>query len=315
MFHANCWGLAYAAPLLGADLIMPSRFLQAPALARLIEEERVTVPAGVPTIWLELLRHADEHRPDLSSVRTIIAGGAAVPRTLMEAFEERHGLRIIQAWGMTEMSPLGSVARPPASASGEEHWSARATAGRLVPLVEGRIVDDDGNEVEWDGSSTGELQVRGPFVARTYYEEPEAADRFDGDWLKSGDVAAIDRGGVVRITDRAKDVIKSGGEWISSVDLEGEIMAHPAVAEAAVIAVPHERWQERPLACVVVKEGASVTPEELREHLRDRVAKWWVPEEFAFIDAVPKTSVGKFDKKVLRARLRAGELGRQATTA
>jgi fatty-acyl-CoA synthase len=157
--------------------------------------------------------------------------------------------------------------------------------------------------------------VRGPFVARTYYEEPEAADRFDGDWLKTGDVASIDRGGVVRITDRAKDVIKSGGEWISSVDLEGEIMAHPAVAEAAVIAVPNERWQERPLACVVVKEGTSVTQQELREHLRDRVAKWWIPEEFVFIDAVPKTSVGKFDKKVLRARLRAGELGRQATTA
>jgi fatty-acyl-CoA synthase len=308
MFHANAWGLPYSCALVGADLVMPGPFLQGEPLAKLIEEEKVTVAGAVPTIWMDLLRYADEAKPDLSSIRAVICGGSAVPRALMEAFEERHGIRIIQAWGMTETSPLGSVARPPSEATGEEHWSYRTTAGRLSPLVEGRIVDDDGNELPCDGRTTGELQVRGPWIARAYYEDPAGAEKFDGEWLRTGDVASIDERGYIRISDRSKDVIKSGGEWISSVELEVEIMAHAAVAEAAVIAKPDERWQERPLACVVVKEDSEVSAEELCEHLRDRVAKWWIPDEYAFIDEVPKTSVGKFDKKVLRKRLEDGEL-------
>jgi fatty-acyl-CoA synthase len=308
MFHANSWGIPYAAGLVGCDLIMPAQFLQAEPLAKLIEEERVTVSAAVPTIWLDLLRYADSHDVDLSSLRTVICGGAAVPLSLMQQFQERHNVKIIQAWGMTEMSPLGTVARPPADVSDDDHWTYRDRAGRLMPLVEARLMNDDGSEAPWDGESTGELQVRGPWIASAYYEDPSGDDKFDDGWLRTGDIASIDSRGFVRITDRSKDVIKSGGEWISSVELEGELMAHPEVDEAAVIARPDEKWSERPLACVVLSEGASATPEELCEHLRSRVAKWWLPEEFAFIDEVPKTSVGKFDKKVLRQRLADGEL-------
>jgi fatty-acyl-CoA synthase len=238
----------------------------------------------------------------------VVCGGSAVPLALMKAFEERHGTRIIQAWGMTETSPLGSVAHPPEGADDDEHWRYRATAGRLIPLVEARLMDDAGEEVSWDGESTGELQVRGPWIARTYFEDPDADEKFDDGWLRTGDVASIDAAGYIRISDRSKDVIKSGGEWISSVDLENELMAHEAVAEAAVIAKPDDRWSERPLACVVLEEGADASASELREHLAARVAKWWIPDEFAFIDEVPKTSVGKFDKKVLRKRLEEGEL-------
>jgi acyl-CoA synthetase (AMP-forming)/AMP-acid ligase II len=308
MFHANSWGIPYAAGLTGCDLVMPAQFLQAEPLAKLIEAERVTVSAAVPTIWMDLLRYADENEPDLSSLRTVICGGAAVPLALMKQFEERHGVRIVQAWGMTEMSPLGTVARPPGNVSGDDEWTYRDRAGRLIPLVEARLVADDGSVVPWDGESTGELQVRGPWIASDYYEDPSGRDKFDDGWLRTGDIASIDARGFVRISDRSKDVIKSGGEWISSVELEVELMAHPDVEEAAVIARPDERWTERPLACVVLSEGAGTTPEELTEHLRPRVAKWWLPEEFAFIDEVPKTSVGKFDKKLLRQRLADGEL-------
>jgi fatty-acyl-CoA synthase len=315
MFHANAWGIPYAAGLTGCSLVMPNKFMQAEPIARAIETEKVTVSAAVPTIWADLLNHANEKSPDLSSVTRVICGGAAVPLSLMQAWEEQHGLRIIQAWGMTETSPLGSVARPPASAEGDEHWQFRSKAGRINPLVEARLVDDDGNEVPWDGESTGELEVRGPWIARAYYNDPSGDDKFDDGWLRTGDIAAIDSHGFIRISDRSKDVIKSGGEWISSVDLEGELMAHPAVAEAAVIAKPDEKWTERPLACVVVKDGEDVSPSDLCAHLQDRVAKWWVPDEFAFIDEVPKTSVGKFDKKVLRKRLEEGELERTPVEA
>jgi fatty-acyl-CoA synthase len=304
MFHANAWGIPYGSALTGADLVMPGRDLSAPALAELIAAERVTMTAGVPTIWMELLRHADEHKPDLSSLRLVVCGGSAVPLTLMQQFEERHGVRILQAWGMTETSPLGSVARPPAAVDEEEHWRYRATAGRPAPLVETRLVGDDG-EVPWDGKSTGELEVRGPWVARAYYGDESSDEKFDEGWLRTGDIAAIDERGYIMISDRAKDVIKSGGEWISSVELENEIMAHPAVKEAAVIARPDERWGERPLACVVPEEGEELTLEDLREHLASRVAKWWLPDALEIIDEVPKTSVGKFDKKVLRTRLSA----------
>jgi len=308
MFHANAWGLAHSAALMGADLVMPGRFLQAERLARAIESERVTVAGAVPTIWLDLLRYADEQHPDLSSLRLVVCGGSAVPRSLMEAFEERHGMHIVQAWGMTETSPLAAVAHPPRELEGEEEWSYRTEAGRVLPLIDIRLMDDEGREVPWDGESTGEIQIRGPWIASRYYEDPSGDEKFDDGWLRTGDIAAMDDEGYLRITDRAKDVIKSGGEWISSVDLENELVAHDDVEEAAVVAMPDERWAERPLACVVLREGAQVGPDELREHLSARVAKWWLPDAWAMIDEVPKTSTGKYDKKVLRQRLADGEL-------
>jgi fatty-acyl-CoA synthase len=315
MFHANAWGIPYACGLTGADLVMPGHDLSAPALAALIAEERVTLSGAVPTIWMDLLRHADENQPDLSSLRLVICGGSAVPLALMQQLEERHDVRVIQAWGMTETNPLGSVARPPGQAKADEHWRYRATAGRPSALVEARLKRDGGEDAPWDGESTGELEVRGPWVARAYYRDEESEAKFDAGWLRTGDIAAIDEHGFIKISDRAKDVIKSGGEWISSVELENEIMGHPAVLEAAVIAMPDERWSERPLACVVLEEGAELTLEELREHLAPRVAKWWIPDEVAVIDEVPKTSVGKFDKKVLRRRLEEGALERRRLSA
>ena len=307
MFHVNAWGLPYAAALSGATLIMPGRHLGAESLAKLIESERATAMACVPTLYADLLRHADAHKPDLRSLKCAISGGAAMPRALAQAFEERHGVSLLQAWGMTETSPLCTVARAPAGASGEEEWAIRTTQGRPVPFVELRLVDDAGAQVAWDGSSTGEIEVRGPWIASGYYKE-DALEKFDAGWLRTGDIAHVDPAGWVSITDRSKDVIKSGGEWISSVELENQLMSHPAVREAAVIAAPNERWSERPLACVVVEDGAQVSAAELVEYLRGRVAKWWLPEEFAFVTEVPKTSVGKFDKRRLRAALADGQL-------
>jgi fatty-acyl-CoA synthase len=310
MFHANAWGIPYACTMTGADLVLPGANLKPEALANLIEEERVTLSAAVPTIWMDLLRYADEHQPDLSSMRLVICGGSAVPLGLMQQFEERHNMRIVQAWGMTETSPLGSVARPPHGATEEEHWRLRATAGRPSGLVEARLIRDGGEEVPWDGASTGELEVRGPWVVREYFKDEESDAKFNDGWLRTGDIAAIDERGYIMISDRAKDVIKSGGEWISSVNLEIEIMAHPKVQEAAVISMPHERWGERPLACVVLEPQADLTLDELNEHLAPRVAKWSLPDELAIVDEVPKTSVGKFDKKVLRRHLEEGRLER-----
>jgi fatty-acyl-CoA synthase len=308
MFHANAWGLPYGAALAGADLILPDRFLGAEPLAKLIEAERPTLMGCVPTIFADLLRYADTHpEVDLSSLSNAACGGSAVPRQLMRDFEERHGVRIFQAWGMTETSPVATYSRPREGEHDEAYWDDRARQGRPLPWVELRLVDDDGGEVPWDGSSTGEIEVRGPWVAAGYFRESDEA-KFDAGWLRTGDIAAVDEKGFVQITDRAKDVIKSGGEWISSVELENELMSHPDVVEAAVIAKPDGRWAERPLCCVVLHDGASATPEQLVEHLRSRVAKWWLPDEFAFVSEIPKTSVGKFDKKVLRGRLTEGTL-------
>jgi fatty-acyl-CoA synthase len=308
MFHVNAWGLPYAVALSGGTLVLPGRHLGAEPLTRLIEGERCTTMACVPTIYADLLRYADAHGPDLSSLKSAICGGAAMPPALARAFQERHGVSLVHAWGMTETSPMCTVARAPAGVGEDEEWAIRVTQGRAVPFVELRLIDDDGVEVAWDGRSRGEIEVRGPWIASAYYRE-DGSEKFDEGWLRTGDIAHIDPAGWVTITDRAKDVIKSGGEWISSVELENELMAHPAVREAAVIAAPDERWSERPLACVVIEEGADVTPAELVEHLRGRVAKWWLPEEFAFISEVPKTSVGKFDKRRLRAALAEGQLG------
>jgi fatty-acyl-CoA synthase len=309
MFHANCWGIPYAAFLCGASLIMPGRFLQAEPLTRMVREERVTFSGAVPTIWADIFRYGEQHEIDLSSLRMIICGGSAVPRSLMENFESRYGVRIVQAWGMTETSPLAAVAHPPAhvefGADGEMDW--RSHTGRVVGGVELRIVDDAGNALPWDGEAVGEIEVRGPWITGSYYRD-DSPEKFDDGWLRTGDVGSVSPEGFIQITDRAKDVIKSGGEWISSVELENYLMAHPDVIEASVIGVPDPRWDERPLACVVRKEGATAGPQDLAEYLAGKVAKWQVPERWSFIDEVPKTSVGKFDKKVLRARHEKGDL-------
>jgi fatty-acyl-CoA synthase len=309
MFHANAWGLPHGAALAGADLLLPNQFLSAEPLAGFIAAERPTLMGCVPTIFADLLRFADEHpEVDLSSLTNATCGGSAVPRQLMRDFEERHRVKIFQAWGMTETSPVATFSRPEERDREEDYWDARAKQGRPLPWVELRLTGDDGGEVAWDGRSTGEIEVRGPWIAARYYNDESGDDKFDAGWLRTGDIAAVDPEGFVQITDRAKDVIKSGGEWISSVELENEMMSHPDVVEAAVIAKPDERWSERPLCCVVLREGASATAPELVEHLRGRVAKWWLPDEFAFLEEIPKTSVGKFDKKVLRGDLSEGSL-------
>jgi fatty-acyl-CoA synthase len=309
MFHANAWGLPHGAALAGADLILPDRFLQAEPLAQLIAAERPTLMGCVPTIFADMLRYADEHpEVDLTSLQNAACGGSAVPKQLMKDFEERHSVRIFQAWGMTETSPVATYSRPDETGDHDDkYWDGRAKQGKPLPWVELRLLGDDGQEVVWDGESTGEIEVRGPWIAARYFQEDDP-DKFDVGWLRTGDIAAVDREGSVQITDRSKDVIKSGGEWISSVELENEVMAHPDVVEAAVIAKPDERWAERPLCCVVLREGADTSADELVEHLSGRVAKWWLPDEFAFIGEVPKTSVGKFDKKVLRGELAEGTL-------
>lgn len=308
MFHANAWGIPYAALMTGASLLQPDRYLQAEPLARMIEAERATGAGAVPTIWNDLLHFLDEHPEiDTSSVREVIVGGAACPPALMRAFQERHDIRVLHAWGMTEMSPLGTVAVPPAEATGDAEWAYRETQGRLACAVEGRLVGPDGAEVPWDGESVGELQVRGPWITGSYYldDDPE---KFDDGWLRTGDVGSLTPDGFLHLTDRAKDVIKSGGEWISSVELENILMGHPKVKEASVVGVPDEKWGERPLAMVVVAENEQVTAEDLGSFLAGRVARWQVPERWAFIAEVPKTSVGKFDKKVLRQRFAEGGL-------
>jgi fatty-acyl-CoA synthase len=314
MFHVNAWGIPHAAALAGADLVMPDRFLQAEPLARLIESERPTIIGCVPTIFADLLRYADTHDVDISSLDNAACGGSAVPRQLMRDFEERHSVNVFQAWGMTETSPVASYSRPDEGAGHDErYWDMRAKQGKPLPWVQTRLVDDEGAEVPWDGESTGELEVRGPWIAARYFDDESGSGRFHDGWLRTGDIASIDEHAFIQITDRSKDVIKSGGEWISSVELENEVMAHPDVIEAAVIAKPDEKWAERPLCCVVVREGASVSAEQLLEHLRGRVAKWWLPDEFAFVEEVPKTSVGKFDKKALRGRLQDGTLPGRVT--
>jgi len=307
MFHANAWGLPYTGWMAGAGFVMPGRFLQAAPLCRLIATERPTVAGAVPTIWNDILRHIEANPVDLSSLRFVVCGGSAVPRSLMERFQERHGVRIVQAWGMTETSPLAAIALPPRDARPEEEMDWRARTGRVIAGVELRIVDDAGNVLAWDGRTAGEIEVRGPWVTAAYYRE-DAPEKFHDGWLRTGDVGSVDAHGFVQITDRAKDVIKSGGEWISSVELENAIMAHPDVLEAAVVGVPDPRWEERPLACVVPRPGARPTADALKAFLAERVARWWVPERWSFIDEVPKTSVGKFDKKLLRSRYAEGAL-------
>jgi len=311
MFHANAWGLPFAATMVGAKQVFPGPYLQPQDLAQLIEQEKVTLTAGVPTIWIGLfqLLEREPEKYDLSSLRTMPVGGSAAPRSLIEGFEKKFGIHIAHAWGMTETTPLGTASKLKSRLEElpeEERFSIRAKQGIPVPFVEIRAVDDAGREVPWDGKTMGELQVRGPWVIKSYYNDPRNEEAFDEGWFRTGDVVTIDPEGYIQIVDRTKDLVKSGGEWISTVDLENAIMAHPKVLEAAVIAVPHPKWQERPLACVVPKEEFKdkLTKEEILESLRGKFAKWWLPDDVIFLEGLPKTSVGKFDKKLLREKLK-----------
>ncbi|MFI7671665.1 long-chain fatty acid--CoA ligase [Nocardia sp. NPDC049526] len=311
LFHANAWGLPYAALMSGANVLMPDRFLQPGPLLEMMATEKPTFAAAVPTIWGGVLAGLAAKPQDISHLRSVVVGGSAVPPSMMRAFQEKHGVRILHAWGMTETSPLGSVAHPPAGVEGEDEWEYRFTQGRFPASVQARLVGDNGSVVPNDGESLGELEVRGPWITGSYYAPDGAVidpDKFDDGWLRTGDVGKISPDGYLTLVDRSKDVIKSGGEWISSVDLENAIMGHPAVAEAAVIGVPDEKWDERPLVAIVLAEGTEAKPEELRDFLADKFAKWQLPERWTFIAEVPKTSVGKFDKKRLRAQYADGDL-------
>jgi len=307
MFHVNAWGVPYAAWMIGSDMLFPGRFLQPEPLCTFIRTEKPTFTGGVPTIFTGMLAYVDATGADVSSLKRAVGGGSAVPMSLIDAFRDRLGIDLIQAWGMTETSPIGTVAQPPKGTPLDEERYFRAKTGRSVPGVELRIVDDDGNEVPNDGETVGEIEVRGPWITGSYYKA-DVPEKFHDGWLRTGDVGNIDSRGFVQITDRSKDVIKSGGEWISSVELETLLMGHPAIADAAVIGVPDERWQERPLAAVVLKQGAVANPDELRAFLADKVARWWLPERWAFVDELPKTSVGKQDKKLMRAMYADGKI-------
>jgi fatty-acyl-CoA synthase len=305
MFHANAWGLPYGALLAGSSIVFPGPNMTPKGVLGLLERHRVTVTAGVPTIWLGALPLLDEF--DLSALQRVLCGGSAVPRSLSEAYRGKIGIPILHAWGMTETSPVATVASPRShddALDDDARAEARARQGQPTPLVELRVVEPGTGEIlPWDDETSGEIQAAGPWVASAYYNDEGGAAQFTDDgWLRTGDVATIDRHGSVKIVDRTKDLLKSGGEWISSVQLENAIMSHPAVVEAAVIGVPHERWVERPLACVVVENGASLTLEELRAHLEPLVPHWWMPDALELIDEVPKTSVGKFSKRTLREK-------------
>ena len=305
LFHALGWGLPFICGLTGATVVMPGPNLQPAAVAELIGEHRVNWAGGVPTLWMDLLRvvnaRASSESPvDLSSLKTIVGGGTAVPESLMRAYGAL-GVDFVQGWGMTEVFPGATMVTPSAMVDTDDGWRARTSAGRISPLYEMRVVTDDGTELPKDGVSVGELEIRGPVVVGSYLGSEPTEDKFRDGWLRTGDVGTIDASGWVRITDRLKDAIKSGGEWISSVDLESALMAHPSVHEAAVVGRRDDRWGERPAAFVVADEA--VDAGVLRDHLTGRVAKWWIPEDFRLIDSIPRTSTGKFDKKVLRESL------------
>jgi len=310
MFHANAWGLLHAGIMMGSKIVLPGRFMDPFRIARLMTQERVTVAAGVPTIWIGLLNVLEREQVDLSALRAIYCGGSAVPRSLIEGLQ-RKNLNIVQAWGMTETSPLASVSRLRSYQLDlplDEQFRVRAKQGTVIPGVDFRVVDlETGQEVPWDGETYGELQVRGPWIARAYYKDSESSAKFAEGWLRTGDVAVVDEDGIIQLVDRTKDLVKSGGEWISSVELEGLIMGHSKVLEACVIGIPDPKWDERPLAFVVAKPDFTerITKEEIIDYVRPHVAKWWLPDDVVFVDAIPKTSVGKFDKKVLRSQYAA----------
>jgi fatty-acyl-CoA synthase len=307
MFHANAWGFPHAGIMMGSNFVLPGRFLDPLKIAQLMAEERVTVACGVPTIWIGMLHMLEREHLDLSSLRAIYCGGSAIPRSLIEGLY-RNNINIVHAWGMTETSPLASVCNLRSYQQDlplEEVFRIKGKQGTVLPGVEFRVVDmETGQEVPWDNQSYGELQVRGPWIARAYYADSESSAKFADGWLRTGDVAVVDEDGMLQLVDRTKDLVKSGGEWISSVELEGLIMGHPKVLEACVIGIPHPKWSERPLGCIVAKPdyAGQITKEEIMAYLTPLVAKWWLPDDIVFIDAIPKTSVGKFDKNVLRSR-------------
>ena len=310
MFHVNAWGIPFAAFLAGNTIHMPGRYMTPAALVDFIEAERSTLASAVPTIWGGILKVGTQREIDLSSLRMGTSGGAAMPRSLMETFQKQYGLTIIQGWGMTETSPVGGMARPPADVEQgtAEEMDYRMKSGRLLAGMQLRVVDDQGHEVPWDGKSTGEIEVRGPWITSRYFGL-DAPEKFRDGWLRTGDIGTMDDRGYFQISDRLKDVIKSGGEWISSVELENLLAGSPDVAEAAVIGIPDDKWTERPLACVVPSDpSAPADPAALAAFLDGKVARWQVPENWTFVDEVPKTTVGKFDKKVLRARYQNGDL-------
>ncbi|MCH6553720.1 MAG: AMP-binding protein [Acidobacteria bacterium] len=303
MFHAMAWGLPFAATFLGCRQVFPGAHLQPRDLAELIQDERITLTAGVPTLWLGLLGLLEKERYDLSSLRTMPVGGAAAPRVMIEDYQKKFGVPITHAWGMTETTPLGTVSRLKSYMHDwpeDRQFEVRAKQGMPVPGVEIRVVDEDGNEVPCDGKSMGELHVRGPWVISAYYDDPRSADSFVDGWFRTGDVVTMDSEGYIQIVDRTKDLVKSGGEWISTVELENAIMAHAGILEATVIAVPHPKWQERPLAVVVPKETNHATAEELKTFLAAKFARWQLPDAFVFTESIPRTSTGKFLKTKLR---------------
>jgi len=316
-FHAMAWGLPYACAASGADIVMPGPHLRPQPLADLIAGERVTIAAGVPTIWNGLYHELKQNPRDISCVRALVVGGSAMPRSLIEAYEHELGVNVVHAWGMTEMSPLGTVSIPlkvHEELNDSSIWDIKAKQGYPLLGVELRIVDEVGRKLPWDGKTMGELQVRGPWVIRQYFRRNATPDYMTQDgWFRTGDVVTMTPDGYMTIMDRTKDLVKSGGEWISTVELEGVIIGHPKVLEAAVIAIPDEQWSERPMACVVrTQDGWDLTAEELQVYVGARVARFWVPERVVFIDEVPKTSVGKFDKKTLRRQFAEGQLGESA---
>lgn len=313
-FHAMAWGLPYTCAMAGADVVMPGLHLKPGPLAQLIEQERVTVAAGVPTIWTALYHELRQNPRDVSSIRALVVGGSAMPRSLIEAYEKELNVNVLHAWGMTEMSPLGTVSilqKQHQALSDAEKWDVKATQGYPIAGVEMRIVDGAGTELPWDGQSMGELQVRGPWIARQYFKRDPTEENFTADgWFRTGDVCTMSWDGYMQITDRTKDLIKSGGEWISSVELENALMAHPKVLEAAVIAIPDETWMERPLAAVVLTaDGHDVTADTLTDFLATKVARFWLPDKIIFVSEIPKTSVGKFSKATLRQMYAQGKLG------
>ena len=304
MFHANAWGIPYTATLVGASLVLPGPKLDAESVLDLLADEHVTLTAGVPTVWMAMLNaiETEPERWDLSRVHRLLVGGSAVPKSMIEGYA-KHGLEIVQGWGMTETSPLASSAILPPElddASDDEKFDYRARQGYPQPFVDIRARGDDGELIPWDDETMGELEVRGPFVACAYFGGAGSEKFTEDGWFQTGDVVKIDQTGSIRITDRSKDLVKSGGEWISSVDMENLLMSHPSVAEAAVIAIPDEKWDERPLAVVVLKQGKDASPDDLREHLSGNFAKWQLPERVEFMDEIPRTATGKFKKIALR---------------
>jgi fatty-acyl-CoA synthase len=309
MFHANGWGIPYAGIMTGSRLVFSGRHLQAADIALLIENERATFSAGVPTLWMTLYSHLESHPHDISSLRMVVVAGSALPRQFVELYQKKYGIHFMLAWGMTEITPIGTVTALKShleSLPDEQRFNLMARHGLPLAGVDLRIVDAEGKELPWDGIAVGELQARGPWVTGGYYNDPRSLGSFMDGWFRTGDVATIDAEGYIQITDRTRDLVKSGGEWISSVDLENAIMAHPKVAEAAVVGIFHPKWQERPLACVapLPEFKDQITKQEILDFLAPRVAKWWLPDDVVFIEAVPKTSVGKFNKRALREQFK-----------